>query len=123
MTEKEKLIESLRLEVICPAKSRMFLRTRKQSGVLTHGKSNSDEVLTHWEWGALFRKFGLHFEEELQKLVKSEFGDDFTIVFEEFQSYLHSFTSYKIVWSEEARSPHDFRSHGFYGSYIRSVGH
>ena len=123
MTEKEKLIESLRLEVICPAKSRMFLRIEDKSRVLIHGRSDSNDVRTHWKWSTLFSKAGLNLEEELQKLVKSEIGEDYDVVYDHFQSYMHSFTSYEIVRKKSKEVHNSSNSSGsFYGSHIRTTG-
>lgn len=99
--KKKDCIEALRLEVICPAKARA---RQEKSDIIELVSSNYRFLGTNEkslsDWHGVFRRSGLNFEAELQKLVKLEFGKNFEIRKREYSGYLGVTSD---TWFEAAR--------------------
>ena len=89
MNRKEKLIERLRLEVVCPAKSRMVQKNKSHFiTLLTTSRYFDHNEGSLSDWLDLFEKEKLNLYTELEKLVKREIGQEFSIEEESFSGYL-----------------------------------
>lgn len=85
---KENLVEALRLEVICPAKSRIIFSQGKDCVLTSSNPRFRGRERSVDEWIKWFSRFDLTFESELRKLVKQELGEKFDIHFFTFSGYL-----------------------------------
>ena len=77
---KKKLLEALRLKVICSAKATMLMMGRTEISLVSNDdRFFDDSGCALWRWIEVFQKAGMDFEEELRKMVKEEFGTDFDV--------------------------------------------
>lgn len=91
MTKKQKeLIESLRLEVICPAKSKNARGIKRITLMQTSWRyfEFREDEKSFWQWRKDFADIGLDLECELQKLIKQEIGENFQARQHHFSAYL-----------------------------------
>lgn len=87
-TKQKRLIERLRLEVVCPAKARIKRGKNEVTLMSCNYRFLGRDEISLRHWHKLFRKAGLNLEIELSKLVKSEIGSGFDIKKESYSGYL-----------------------------------
>ena len=87
---KENLIESLRLQVVCPAKARVKLHRKKDVELI----SGLFEIC---RWEKMFSRVDLDLEKELRKLVKKEIGKRYDFQRKYFSGYMHGHTYLKLI--------------------------
>ena len=86
---KENCIESLRFQVVCPAKTKvLFEGEERVTLVSSNYRFRGRDEKSIWDWYQIFKEADLDFKIELMKLVKQELGENFYIRKRNYSGYL-----------------------------------